>query len=67
MATTKVCDRCGAVINPRNSGLYIIYGSGGYRTGDGEAKDLCCSCALALKKFLTNENYQKGGTLGNGT
>lgn len=67
MATAKVCDRCGAVINPRNSGLYIIYGTGGYRTGDGEAKDLCCSCALALKKFLTNENYQKGGTLGNGT
>ena len=58
MATVKVCDRCGAVINPRNSGLYIIYGTGGYRTGDGEAKDLCCSCALALKKFLANENYQ---------
>ena len=55
MATTKVCDRCGAVINPPNSGLYIILGTGGYRTGDGEAKDLCCSCALALKRFLRND------------
>ena len=67
MATAKVCDRCGVVINQRNSGLYIIYGTGDYRTGDGEAKDLCCSCALALKKFLANENYQKGWELGNGT
>lgn len=55
MATAKVCDRCGAVINPPNSGLYIIIGTGGYRTGEGEAKDLCCSCALQLKKFLRND------------
>lgn len=55
MATAKICDRCGAVINPPNTGLYIIFGAfgtGGYRTGDGESKDLCCSCALQLKKFL---------------
>lgn len=55
MATSKVCDRCGALINPPNSGLYIIFGTGGYRTGDGEAKDLCCSCAMKLKKFLRND------------
>lgn len=60
MATAKVCDRCGAVINPRNSGLYIIYGTGGYRTGEGEAKDLCCSCAFALKNFLADGNSQQG-------
>lgn len=52
MATAKVCDRCGAVINPKHSGLYIIFGEGGFRTGYGETKDLCCSCALELKKFL---------------
>ena len=59
MATAKVCDRCGAVINPRNSGLFIIYGTGSYRTGDGEAKDLCCSCALALKKFLERKRRER--------
>lgn len=35
MATVKACDRCGAAINPPNSGLYVIYGTGGYRTGGG--------------------------------
>ena len=60
MATTKVCDRCGAVINPRNSGMFLILGTGGYRDGNGEVKDLCCSCALALNKFLTME--AKDGT-----
>ena len=65
MATTKICDRCGEVINPRDSGLYIILGTGGYRTGNGETKDLCCSCALELKKFLSNEQYQHGWRLYN--
>jgi len=55
MATAKICDRCGAVINPRNSGLLLILGVGGYRDGTGETKDLCCSCALALRKFLKME------------
>lgn len=60
MATAKICDRCGAVINPPNSGLYIILGTGGYRTGTGESKDLCCSCALQLKKFLSDGKNQQG-------
>ena len=56
MATTKICDRCGAVINPPNSGLYIILGPDVRAIWkDGEAKDLCCSCALKLKKFLRND------------
>lgn len=55
MATAKVCDRCGAVINPTNSGLFLILGTGGYRTGNGESKDPCCSCALELRKFLRME------------
>lgn len=55
MATVRTCDRCGAVINPPNSGLFLILGTGGYRTGDGKSKDLCCSCALKLKKFLRME------------
>lgn len=63
MATAKVCDRCGAVINPRNSGLYIILGAGGYRTGTGESKDLCCSCALQLKKFFAWQKKSTGAQL----
>ena len=55
MATAKICDRCGAIINPRDSGVYIIVGNGGYRTGTGEEKDLCCSCALKLKEFLDGD------------
>ena len=66
MATAKVCDRCGAVINPPNSGLYIILGTGGYRTGEGEAKDLCCSCAMQLKKFLSDRPTQTGWRTDNG-
>ena len=66
MATAKVCDRCGAVINPKNSGLYIILGTGDYRTGNGEAKDLCCSCALQLKNFLAGNPIQTGWRVDNG-
>lgn len=61
MATAKICDRCGAVINPPNSGLFIILGAGGYRTGEGEVKDLCVSCAFELKKFLRDDNIRTEG------
>ena len=61
MATTKVCDRCGAVINHRDSGMhiYIVPGSCGYRVGKEEANDLCVSCAYKLKQFLRGRKLEE--------
>lgn len=60
MATAKICDRCGAVINPPNSGLFITLGP--RRHGEeGEEKDLCVSCAFELKKFLRDDNIREEG------
>lgn len=59
MANVKICDRCGALINPIDSGTHIMYGVGRFLTGLEESKDLCCSCMKKLKKFLKGEESGK--------
>ena len=50
MATKRVCDRCGAEINPTSSATYVNV----RRTFRGESPDieLCCSCAMQIKEWL---------------
>lgn len=56
MAIQRVCDRCGAVINPKDSGERIIFDLGpGYALGDMDRYDLCVSCCYHLKKWLKGE------------
>ena len=53
MATKKICDRCGAEINPSYSGKVIeVYN--GSRHDMGDRYELCVSCVLWLNKWLNN-------------
>ena len=58
MATKKICDRCGAEINPASS--VTTFGTIGYSALGlaypvGGAKELCCSCTFWLNKYLNGE------------
>lgn len=55
MATKRVCDRCGAEINPANS---VTYACIRRIKNDINDKDyeLCVSCAMNLKKWLRGED-----------
>lgn len=54
MATKRICDRCGAEINPPNSVTYA-----GIRRIKNDINDkdyeLCVSCAINLKEWLRGE------------
>jgi len=62
MATKRICDRCGAEINPFNAVTYA-----GMRKMKNDIVDkeyeLCCSCAYHLRRWL--EGVEKDGD-GNG-
>lgn len=50
MATKRVCDRCGAEINPTSSATYVNVRSAFHeKLPDIE---LCCSCAMQIKEWL---------------
>lgn len=54
MATKKVCDRCGAEINPPNSATYA--GIRRIKAGaNTEEYELCVSCAHELRKWFNGE------------
>lgn len=61
MATKRVCDRCGAEINPYNSVTYA-----GMRRVKNDINDndyeLCVSCAHELRKWFNGEENDKGIT-----
>lgn len=51
MATKRVCDRCGAEINPFNSVTYA--GMWKHKSDtDGNSFELCCSCAYHLRRWF---------------
>lgn len=58
MATKRVCDRCGAEINPCNSVTYA-----GMRRIKADANteeyELCASCAHKLRKWFNGEENDK--------
>lgn len=60
MATKKVCDRCGADINPPTSVTYA-----GMRRVKNDINDndyeLCVSCACKLRKWFDVVEEQKDG------
>lgn len=55
MATKRICDRCGAEINPPNSITYV-----GIRRIKNDINDndyeLCVSCAVKLKEWFRAED-----------
>ena len=59
MATKRVCDRCGAEINPYNSVTYA-----GMRRIKNDINDndyeLCVSCAHKLRKWFNGEENDNG-------
>ena len=60
MATKRVCDRCGAEINPFNSVTYA-----GMRRVKNDINDndyeLCVSCAHELRKWFNGEEKDNDG------
>ena len=50
MATKRVCDRCGAEINPTSSATYANVRSAFHEKSPDI--ELCCSCAMQIKKWL---------------
>lgn len=56
MATKRVCDRCGAEINPPNSVTYA--GMRRVKTDINDSDyELCVSCAHELRKWFTGDGY----------
>lgn len=49
-----VCDRCGAVINPVSSTMFVATHNGSINAF-GNKYELCCSCGMWLKRFLENK------------
>lgn len=59
MATKRVCDCCGAEINPPNSVTYA--GMRRIKTGvNTEDYELCVSCAHKLRKWFNGEEKDNG-------
>lgn len=52
MATVKICDRCGAEINPKSSAVYVLLRDSKGGMIGGMEYELCCSCSMQLKEFL---------------
>lgn len=50
MATKRVCDRCGAEINPTSSATYVNVRSAFHE--ESPDIELCCSCAMQIKEWL---------------
>lgn len=58
MATKKICDRCGAEINPISS---ITYAGIGQRSYDFDKQyELCCSCSMHLGRWLDGKEKMVG-------
>lgn len=58
MALRLVCDRCGAEINPTSSVTYCRVGKHKHpepHDDDLRTVELCCSCALWLRRYLDGE------------
>lgn len=54
MATKRVCDRCGAEINPFNSVIYVGMRRVKYEI-NGDDYELCVSCAHELRKWFAGQ------------
>lgn len=55
MATKRVCDRCGAEINPTSSVTYVNVRSAFHEESPEwlySVVELCCSCAMQLRKWM---------------
>jgi hypothetical protein len=63
MATKRVCDRCGAEINPTSSATYVNVRSAFHE--ESPDIELCCSCAMQIKEWLKSsvEEDKKDGKI----
>lgn len=53
MATKRICDRCGAEINPRASMTHVELSD--FHFQPERHSELCVSCAFRLRKWLKGE------------
>ena len=59
MATKKICDRCGAEINPRESLVNLELTD--YRGNFKSKLELCVSCSFRLGKWLEQKDGAENG------
>ena len=57
MAVKRICDRCGAEINPQTSATIVVLSD--YYGGKRTETELCVSCAFHLKQWLGNKEVKK--------
>ena len=56
MAIKRVCDRCGAEINPQSSAVYASIRYAGEGTAGVEGTELCVSCGRQIREWLKPVN-----------
>ena len=57
MAIKRICDRCGAEINPQSSAAYVrVWRACESTAGTDEAIELCVSCGMQIREWLKPTN-----------
>ncbi len=56
MAIKRVCDRCGAEINPQSSAVYVCFRYACEGTAGVEGTELCVSCWMQIREWLKPVN-----------
>lgn len=58
MATKRICDRCGAEINPQSSAAYVRFRRACEGAAGIDETELCVSCGMRIREWLKPVNLQ---------
>lgn len=56
MAIKRICDRCGAEINPQSSAAYVRFRCACEGTAGVDETELCVSCGMRIREWLKPVN-----------
>ena len=56
MAIKRICDRCGAEINPQSSAAYVRFRRACEGTAGVDETELCVSCGMWIREWLKPVN-----------
>ena len=56
MAIKRICDRCGAEINPQSSATYVRIRNARESAAVVDEGELCVSCGMQIREWLKPEN-----------
>lgn len=52
MAIKRICDRCGAEINPQSSAAYVRFRRAREGIAEVDETELCVSCGMRIREWL---------------